>query len=75
MSITSTATGSADCETGGTHSAHSARKNRALWATQVLLAAVFAFAAMRKPRPAAVRAVRGKLPGDPQLRQVARKTI
>src|ERR1035438_5139365 len=48
MSITSTTTGRVDGETGGTHSAHSARTNRALWAAQVLLAAVFAFAAMPK---------------------------
>jgi putative oxidoreductase len=48
MSITSTTTARADRETGGTHSAQSARKNRALWATQVLLAAVFTFAAMPK---------------------------
>jgi uncharacterized membrane protein YphA (DoxX/SURF4 family) len=45
MSITSTTTGRADRETGRTHSAG---KNRTLWAAQVLLAAVFAFAAMPK---------------------------
>ena len=45
MSITSTTTGRADRETG---QAHSAGKNRTLWAAQVLLAAVFAFAAMPK---------------------------
>jgi hypothetical protein len=32
MSITSTTTGRVDRDTGRTHSAHSARKNRALWA-------------------------------------------
>ena len=45
MSITSTTTGRAD---RGTGRAHSACKNRALWAAQILLAAVFAFAAMPK---------------------------
>jgi putative oxidoreductase len=45
VSITSTTTGRADRETGRTYGAG---KNRALWAAQVLLAAVFAFAAMPK---------------------------
>jgi len=45
MSITSTPTGRADRRTGR---AHSAGKNRTLWAAQILLAAVFAFAAMPK---------------------------
>ena len=45
MSITSTTTGRADRETS---QAHSAGKDRTLWAAQVLLAAVFAFAAMPK---------------------------
>ena len=48
MSITSTTTGRADRETGRTHRLHSTSQNRALWAAQVLLAAVFALAALPK---------------------------
>ena len=48
MSITSTTTGTADRETGRTPSVRSAGQNRALWAAQVLLAAVFAVAALPK---------------------------
>jgi uncharacterized membrane protein YphA (DoxX/SURF4 family) len=47
MSITST-TARADRETGQTHSGKRARKNKMIWAAQVLLAAVFAFAATPK---------------------------
>ena len=48
MSITSTATARADRETGQTHSGKRARRNKMIWAAQVLLAAVFVFAAMPK---------------------------
>ena len=48
MSITSTTTGRADRETGRPRSVRSAGQNRALWAVQVLLAAVFAVAALPK---------------------------
>ena len=48
MSITSTTTGTADRETGRPRSVRSAGQNRALWAVQVLLAAVFAVAALPK---------------------------
>ncbi len=48
MSITSTTTARADRETGQTHSGKRARKNKMIWAAQVLLAAVFAVAAVPK---------------------------
>ena len=48
MSITSTTTARADRKTEQTHSGQRARKNNMLWAGQVLLAAVFAFAAVPK---------------------------
>jgi putative oxidoreductase len=48
MSITSTTTARADRETGQTHSGKRTRKNKMIWAAQVLLAAVFVFAAMPK---------------------------
>jgi putative oxidoreductase len=48
MSITSTTTARADRETGQTHSGKRARRNKMIWAVQVLLAAVFVFAAMPK---------------------------
>jgi hypothetical protein len=48
MSITSTTTARADRETGQTHSGKRAHRNKMIWAAQVLLAAVFVFAAMPK---------------------------
>jgi putative oxidoreductase len=48
MSITSTTTARADRETGQAHSVKRARRNKMIWAAQVLLAAVFVFAAMPK---------------------------
>ncbi len=48
MGITSTTTARAGREAGRAHSGRRARKNIMLWAAQVLLAAVFAVAAMPK---------------------------
>jgi uncharacterized membrane protein YphA (DoxX/SURF4 family) len=48
MSITSTTTARTDRETGQTHSGKRARRTRMIWAGQVLLAAVFVFAALPK---------------------------
>jgi uncharacterized membrane protein YphA (DoxX/SURF4 family) len=48
MGITSTTTARAGREAGRAHSGKRARKNTMLWAAQVLLAAVFAVAAMPK---------------------------
>lgn len=48
MGITSTTTATAGRETGRAHSGRHARKNVTLWAAQVLLAAVFAAAAVPK---------------------------
>jgi putative oxidoreductase len=48
MSITSTTTARADRETGQIHSGKRAGRNKMIWAAQVLLAAVFALAAVPK---------------------------
>ena len=71
MTITSTSTGRADRETGQAQR----RKNRTLWAAQVLLAAVFAFGRANSPartprwrcRPDRSRAVAALPRRDPEL--------